>query len=327
MNAVPARPSYRSRSRERLVRGALITAALVYVLVLLVAPLAGIVYYALKAGVGEIGTTFSQPDVRHAFYLTAIIMIVTVIVTTVFGVIVALVLARDSFPGKALVSAFVDLPLAVSPVIVGLMAVLLFGRGGWFEPFFAAQGIQVVYALPSMILVTIFIAIPFVIREVVPVLEELGTEEEQAAWTLGASRWQTFRRVTLPLVVRAVQPVLLELDLAEEEAARVLGAGSWTTFRKVVLPALRPAITAGALLVFARSMGEFGAIVFVSGNIPNQTLTAPVLISQLLNPTNYGASGGPAQAAAVSALLFGFSFIVVLVTERLSSRSSGWFFS
>jgi len=103
----------------------------------------------------------------------------------------------------------------------------------------------------------------------------------------------------------------------------VLGAGSWATFRKVVLPALRPAITAGALLVFARAMGEFGAIVFVSGNIPNQTLTAPVLITQLLTPSAYGSTGGPAEASAVASLLFGISFVVVLVTERLSSGSTG----
>ena len=111
--------------------------------------------------------------------------------------IVALVVARDRFPGKALVSAFVDLPIAVSPVIVGVMAILLFGRGGLFEAWFAARGIDVLFALPSMVLVTIFICIPFVIREVVPVLHELGTAEEEAARTLGASSFQTFFRVTL----------------------------------------------------------------------------------------------------------------------------------
>jgi sulfate transport system permease protein len=118
-----------------------------------------------------------------------------------------------------------------------------------------------------------------------------------------------------------VQPVLIELDTAEEEAARVLGAGGFTTFRKVVFPALRPAITAGALLAFARSLGEFGAIVFVSGNIPNKTLTAPVLITQLLNPTTFGAVAGPGEAAAVASLLFLFSFVLVLITERVSSHS------
>jgi len=277
MTTVPARPSH-PRSRERLIRGALIATALVYVLVLLVAPLAGIVYYALKAGVGEIGTTFNQPDIRHAFYLTGIIMIVTVIVTSVFGVIVALVLARDNFRGKALVSAFVDLPLAVSPVIVGLMAVLLFGRGGWFEPFFAAQGIQIVYALPSMILVTIFIAIPFVIREVVPVLEELGTEEEQAAWTLGASRWQTFRRVTLPNI--------------------------------------RWGLLYGIALSAARSIGEVGAVLIVSGSLQGQTETATLYILRAFDQYQ------DQQGYIVALTLAAFSIVLLIGIETLKRRST-----
>jgi sulfate transport system permease protein len=274
---VPARPSH-PRSRERLIRGALIATALVYVLVLLVAPLAGIVYYALKAGLGEIGTTYNQPDIRHAFYLTGIIMIVTVIVTSVFGVIVALVLARDNFRGKALVSAFVDLPLAVSPVIVGLMAVLLFGRGGWFEPFFAAQGIQIVYALPSMILVTIFIAIPFVIREVVPVLEELGTEEEQAAWTLGASRWQTFRRVTLPNI--------------------------------------RWGLLYGIALSAARSIGEVGAVLIVSGSLQGQTETATLYILRAFDQYQ------DQQGYIVALTLAAFSIVLLIGIETLKRRST-----
>jgi sulfate transport system permease protein len=226
--------------REKLVRGLLLAAALVYVLILLIGPLAGIIYYAFKSGVAVVGQTFTQPDVRHAFYLTFAIMLVTVVVNTVFGVLVALLLARDHFPGKRLVSALVDLPLAVSPVIVGLMAVLLFGRGGWFEPFFAARGIQVIFALPSMILVTIFISIPFVIREVVPVLQELGLEEEQAAWTLGASGAQTFFRVTLPNI--------------------------------------RWGLLYGIALSAARAIGEVGAVLIVSGLVQGQTETATLYI-------------------------------------------------
>src|SRR5947208_9796633 len=172
-----------ARSRDarqgRRVRALMLAAALLYVGILLVAPLAGIAWSALKGGLGTVWDTLQQPDVLHAFYLTVVITVVTVVVTSVFGVIVALVLSRDRFPGKRLVSAIVDLPLAVSPIIVGLMAVLLFGNGGWFEPWFTAHGIQILGALPSMILVTVFVAIPFVIREVYPVLEELGMEEEQ----------------------------------------------------------------------------------------------------------------------------------------------------
>jgi len=213
---------------------------LLYVLVLIVAPLAGIMYYGLRNGVGAITDTFSQPDVTHAFYLTFVIMLITVAVTTVLGLVVAFVLARDRFRGKSLLSAFVNLPLAVSPVVVGLMAILLFGRGGWFEPFFSAQGIQIMFALPSMVIVTIFISIPFVIREVVPLLEELGMEEEQAAWTLGASRLQTFFRITLPNI-------------------------RWGLFYGMALSA-------------ARAIGEVGAVLVVSGQVQGRTETATLYI-------------------------------------------------
>lgn len=226
--------------RGRLVRGVMLTGALLYVAVLLVAPLGGIAYSALKSGWGAITSTLSQHDVTHAFWLTFVIMVLTVVVTAVMGVVVALVLVRDRFPGKRLLSAVVDLPLAISPVIVGLMAVLLFGRGGWFESFFAARGIQVIFALPSMALVTIFISIPFVIREVVPVLQELGMEEEQAAWTLGASRRQAFFRVTLPNI--------------------------------------RWGLLYGIALSAARAIGEVGAVLIVSGAIQGQTETATLYI-------------------------------------------------
>ena len=239
-------PGRRSSPRRgKLVPGLLVAAALAYVLVLLLGPLAGIVYYAFKSGASVVGQTFSQPFVQHALYLSLVIMLVTVAVNTVFGVAVALVLARDRFPGKRLMSALVDLPLAVSPVIVGLMAVLLFGRGGWFEPFFAARGIQILFALPSMILVTIFISIPFVVRETVPVLQELGLEEEQAAWTLGASRVQTFFRVTLPNI--------------------------------------RWGLLYGIALSAARAIGEVGAVLIVSGSIEGKTETATLFILRAFN--------------------------------------------
>jgi sulfate transport system permease protein len=226
--------------RGRLVRRLMLTVALLYVGVLLLAPLGGIAWSAFKSGLGTVGNTVTQHDVLHALYLTFVIMIITILITTVFGLVVALVLARDHFPGKRLLSAVVDLPLGVSPVIVGLMAVLLFGRGGWFESFFAARGIQVIFALPSMALVTIFISIPFVIREVVPLLQELGMEEEQAAWTLGASRLQTFFRVTLPNV--------------------------------------RWGLLYGIALSAARAVGEVGAVIIVSGAIQGHTETATLYI-------------------------------------------------
>lgn len=225
---------------HRRLRAGLLILALVYVGVLLLAPIGGIVWTVVKGGWHVVTSTLSRADVRHAYLLTGIITVVTVAVTSVFGVLVALVVTRDSFPGKRLVSAIVDLPLAVSPVIVGLMAVLLFGRGGWFEPFFARRGIQIIFALPSMIIVTIFICIPFVIREVAPVLEELGTEEEDAARTLGASSLQTFFRVTLPNV--------------------------------------RWGLLYGMALSAARALGEIGAVLIVSGAIQGQTETATLYV-------------------------------------------------
>jgi sulfate/thiosulfate transport system permease protein len=242
--SVSALPEERSRlsaaTRRRLVHGAFTFIAVAYVAVLVLAPLAGIAWAGLKAGWSTIHQTFAAADVQHAFYLTAVITIVTVVVTAVFGVVVALVLTRDRFPGQRVLSAFVDLPLAVSPVIVGLMCVVLFGREGWFEPWFAAHGIRIIFAVPSMVLVTIFICIPFVIREVTPVLQELGTSEEEAASTLGASPMQTFFRVTLKNI--------------------------------------RWGLLYGIALSTARALGEIGAVLIVSGAITGQTETATLVV-------------------------------------------------
>jgi sulfate transport system permease protein len=215
-----------------------------YVTILLVAPLGGIAASVIAGGLDTLTSTLTAADVMHAFWLTAIITVLTVGVTVVFGVVVAIVLTRDRFVGRRLLSAIVDLPLAVSPVIVGLMAVILFGRGGWFEPFFSAQGIQVLFALPSMLLVTIFICIPFVIREISPLLTELGTQEEDAARTLGASSMQAFWRVTLPNI--------------------------------------RWALLYGVALTGARALGEIGAVLVVSGAIQGQTETATLYVLRAL---------------------------------------------
>ena len=234
---VPVLPS---GTRRRLVHGGFIAIALLYVGILVIAPLIGIAWAAFRAGWSTIVSTLKQPDVLHAFYLTGVITVITVIVTSIFGVIVALVIARDRFPGRALMSAAVDLPLAVSPVIVGLMAVVLFGLGGWFEPWFTSHGIRILFAVPSMVLVTIFICIPFVIREVVPVLQEVGVTEEEAARTLGASSMQTFFRVTLKNI--------------------------------------RWGLLYGIALTTARSIGEIGAVLIVSGQLTGQTETATLYV-------------------------------------------------
>jgi sulfate/thiosulfate transport system permease protein len=232
------------RRRRHLVRGALLALVLGYLAVLLVAPLAGIAWTVVKSGWTTITETYGSADVRHAFLLTIVIAAITVAVVTFFGVITAWVLARQRFAGRGLFNALVDLPFAVSPVTVGLMAVLLFGTGGWFADFFAARGIQIIFAVPSMVLVTIFIAIPFVIREVVPVLEEIGTEEE--------------------------------------DAARTLGASSWKSFWKVTIPNIRWALLYGIALSAARAIGEIGAVLIVSGSLQGKTETATLYIFRAL---------------------------------------------
>ena len=233
-------PRLSASTRRKIVHGGFIFLVVSYVSVLILGPLIGIAWAGIKAGWSTIASTLTEPDVLHAYLLSGIITVITVIVTAVFGVVVALVLTRDRFPGKRIMSAVVDLPLAVSPVIVGLMAVILFGRGGWFEPWFSAHGISIIFAIPSMVIVTIFISIPFVIREVTPVLLELGTSEEEAARTLGASSMQTFFRVTLKNI--------------------------------------RWGLLYGIALSAARSIGEIGAVLIVSGQITGKTETATLIV-------------------------------------------------
>jgi sulfate transport system permease protein len=256
-----------------------VTASVLYVGVLLLVPLVGIVYTALQPGISKITETFSLPDVRHAFYLTAIITVITVLVTGVFGVITAWVLVRQRFVGRSFLNALVDLPFALSPVTVGLAAVLLFGTGGWLEPLFQARGIQIIFALPSMVLVTIFICIPFTIREVVPVLEEIGLDEEDAARTLGASVWQTFFRVTLPNI--------------------------------------RWGLLYGVALTTARSIGEIGAVLIVSGLIKGKTETATLFIFTALEERQ------DAEGYIVALTLAAVSIVLLIAIETARRRIEG----
>jgi len=256
--------------------------AFLYLGLFIVLPVIAILDRGFSDGLGNLSDALGSFGAWNAIKLTLIMATLTAVINGILGTLLAYVLVRVRFPGRGLLSTIVDLPFAVPTLVAGVMLVALYGPNSAVGGWFEDHGIHIIFAPLGILLALLF--------------------------------------VTLPLVVRSVQPVLLELDPAEEEAARVLGAGRWTTFRKVMLPALRPAIAAGALLTFARSLGEFGAIVFVSGNIPNKTLTAPVLISQLI-------LADPAQAAAVSALLFGISFLLVLATEKLLSRHSEVFWS
>jgi len=216
------------------------TFALGYLAVLLLIPFGTIFYRAFEHGLAAAFTSVTTPDALHAFYLTILITLIAVIANTIFGVGCALLLVRTNFHGKALLNAVVDLPFAISPVVIGLSLYLLYGRTGWFGDVLLNNGIQILFALPGMVLATIFVSLPFVVREVVPVLDEIGEEQEQAARTLGANSWQTFRRVTLP--------------------------------------AIRWGVGYGVILTTARALGEFGAVAVVSGRISNQTETAPLWV-------------------------------------------------
>ena len=210
-------------------------AALAYLTLLLVLPVGLVFYRTFQNGLEPVWNAMTDPDFVHALWLTILVALIAVPLNTVFGVACALVLVRQRFRGKAVLNAFVDLPFALSPVVVGLALFLVYARTGWFGPWLGAHGIQIVFALPAMVLATIFVSLPFVVREVVPVLREIGTEQEEAAWTLGASPLSTFRRITLP--------------------------------------AIRWGITYGVVLTTARCLGEFGAVSVVSGNLIGKTQT------------------------------------------------------
>jgi len=277
----------RSRGRARYQPGAaagrlaLRGVALLYLGLLIVLPVSAVIHSGFAHGLTDLKDALSTFGAWEAIRLTLIVAAVTAVINAVLGTLLAYVLVRMRFPGRELLATVVDLPFAVPTLVAGVMLVALYGPNSPLGGFFERHGIHIVFAQLGILLALLF--------------------------------------VTLPLVVRSVQPVLLELAPAEEEAARVLGARRWTTFRRVMLPALRPAIAAGTLLAFARSIGEFGAVVIVSGNIPGRTLTAPVFIFQLTSQFHY------AQAAAISSLLFALSFVLVLVTERLvSQRAEGF---
>jgi sulfate/thiosulfate transport system permease protein len=215
-------------------------AGLGYLLVVLVGPLTMVFWRAFDKGGANLWETLSDPNTIHAFELTLLIAAIAVPLNTVFGIVCALAIVRRRFPGAGIVNALVDLPLAISPVVVGLSLFLLYGRTGWFGAWFARHGVQILFALPSMVIATVFVSLPFVAREVVPTLRELGDEQEQAARTLGANAWQTFWRITLP--------------------------------------AIRWAVIYGVVLTTARCLGEYGAVAVVSGHFEGKTETATLRV-------------------------------------------------
>lgn len=215
------------------------TVALGYLLVLLVLPLVIILWRTFERGIGAFLESITTPAAISAFQLSMLIVAIVVPLNVVFGVVTALALVRSKFPGRNLVQGIVDLPFAVSPVVVGVSLILLWGAGGWFGGL-ESLGFKVIFSLPGMVIATIFVTLPFVVREVEPVLHEIGDDQEQAAATLGASRWQTFWRITLP--------------------------------------AIRWGLTYGVVLTVARALGEFGAVIMVSTALPGQSQTLTLLV-------------------------------------------------
>jgi sulfate transport system permease protein len=259
--------------RPRPAEWLLVVVALLYAALLLVGPLVAMAWGALARGAGVFVAEVTSADALHALWLTLGLSVAATAVNLLFGTVVAWVLARDDFPGKRFVNGLVDLPFAVSPVVAGFMLVLLFGRNGWLAPLTEAVGVKVVFALPGMLLATVFVSLPFVVRELVPVLEQIGVEQEHAAYTLGASGWQTFLRVTLP--------------------------------------AIRWGLLYGVSLTFARAIGEFGAVLVVSGGVSGLTETATVFIFRALDDRN------EAGANAMALVLAAVSFVVLLGMEGL----------
>jgi sulfate/thiosulfate transport system permease protein len=217
-------------------------AALGYLAALLAFPVGLVFWRTFEDGLGPVWNAATNPEALHALWLTVLIALIAVPANTIFGVICALVIVRGRFHGKTLLNALVDLPFALSPVVIGLALYLVYARTGWFGGWLVDHGINVIFALPGMILATIFVSLPFVVRETVPVLREIGTEQEEAAWTLGASPLKAFFRVTLP--------------------------------------AIRWGVTYGIVLTTARAIGEFGAVSIVSGSIAGRTETLTLHVQQ-----------------------------------------------
>jgi sulfate transport system permease protein len=261
------------RSRSSLGQTLLTLVVLGWLSVLLLGPTVALLSRAFGGGFESFFTAAASAQAQHAFVLTLGLTVVTTLVNVVFGVLIAIVLVRHRFPGKTIVDGLVDMPFAVSPIVAGLMLVVLFGPEGWLGRWLDARGFQVVYSWPGMILACLFVTVPLVAREVVPVLREFGVDQEEVAFTLGANRMKTFWRVTLP--------------------------------------SIRWGLAYGIALTVARSLGEFGALLVVSGNILGRTQTATLFVHDQIE------SFRPEGAYAASVVLAGISFALILGMELL----------
>jgi sulfate transport system permease protein len=254
-----------ARGESRAVRWSLIAVALVFLALTLALPLALVFHEAVSKGLAAYWAAITEPDALSAARLTLLIAGIVVPVNLVFGVSAAWCISKFDFPGRNLLLTLIDLPFAVSPVISGMIFVLLFGAHGWLGPWLLEHDITIIFAVPGMVLATTFVTAPFIARELIPLMQEQGSEEEEAAIVLGASGWQTFRRVTLPNI--------------------------------------RWGLLYGLVLCNARAMGEFGAVSVVSGHIRGETNTLPLHVEILYNEYAFAASFAVASVLTLLALV------------------------
>jgi sulfate transport system permease protein len=261
-------------------RWLLIGVVLGWFALLILVPSLALLRQVVQGGLRAFFETLATHEVRRAFLMTLGITALATVVNTIFGVALALVLVRQKFWGRALLDGVVDLPFAVSPVVAGLMLVVLYGPEGWLGGVLSRSGFQVIYAVPGMIVATLFVTVPFVVRELVPILRELGEESEQAAYTLGAGRWRTFWSITLP--------------------------------------SIRWGVAYGVTLTVARSLGEFGAVLVVSGNLIGTTQTATLFIHDGIE--SFHTEGAYAASLVLAALSFVLLVGMEAVRRRLAAR-------
>ena len=255
------------------------TIALLYLFVLLVVPVALIFWRSFEHGIAQFWDWITTPAAISALQLSLLIVVIVVPLNVIFGIATAIALVRGRFPGRGIVQAIIDLPFAVSPVVVGVSLVLLWGYGGWFGGI-ESLGFRVIFGLPGMVLATVFVTLPFVVREVEPVLREIGTEQEEAAATLGA--------------------------------------GGWATFRRITLPAIRWGLTYGIILTVARSLGEYGAVIIVSSGYPGISQTLTLLVSSRYTD-DYNEYGAYAAATLLMLIAIAVLVAMTLIERRGST--------
>ena len=258
-------PGWLARNKGKWVGWGLIALVFAYVGILILAPLVSLALGAFEQGWGAILEAFNEPFILTYFWNTLWISLVVVVIHAIFGTIVSWVLVRHEFPGRGIINGLIDMPFAVSPVVAGYMLLLLFGRNGLLAPLVEATGMRVAFAFPGMVLATLFVTMPFMVRELVPVLEAFDTRQEKAAATLGANSWQTFWRVTFP--------------------------------------ALRWGLIYGVTLTFARALGEFGAVLVIGGAAQGSLMTTTLFIYHALEERQYIAAYSAALALGLFSLI------------------------